>query len=108
MDTNHVLIEGLTECGTGEGLNMPVTILALALLSLTIRVNHERSSAIFQICNTITFVCSVPCIEVPTNAQLRRCSAIQFYLLQQHVSVSLVTIFRVLYSKDTSNTLVIT
>ena len=37
------------------------------------------------------------CILVETNAQLRRCSAVQFYLLQRHVSVTLVTVFRLTY-----------
>jgi hypothetical protein len=41
----------------------------------------------------------------PTSAQLRRCSAIQFYLLHRHVSVTLVTIIKVSYSKNTSDKL---
>jgi hypothetical protein len=41
-----------------------------------------------------------------TNAQLPRCSAVQFNLSHRHVSVTLVTIFRVSNSKNTSNMLV--
>jgi hypothetical protein len=47
-------------------------------------------------------------LQRTTNVQLLRCSAIQFYLSHRHVSVTLVTIFRVSYSKNTSNMLVIT
>jgi hypothetical protein len=45
--------------------------------------------------------------RAPTNAQLQKRPAVQFYSLHRHVSATLVTIFRVSYSKNTNNTLVI-
>jgi hypothetical protein len=42
---------------------------------------------------------------VETNAQLRRCSAVQFCLLHRHVSVTLVTVFRLSYPTCRSSVL---
>ena len=49
------------------------------------------------------------CIQFLTETNkytIARCSAVQFYLSHRHVSVTLVTIFRVSNSKNTSNILV--
>jgi hypothetical protein len=42
-------------------------------------------------------------LQRTTSAQLRICSSIHLYSLHRHVSVTLVTIFRLSYSNDTSD-----
>jgi hypothetical protein len=71
----------------------------------TVKIVHTK-----QI-ETSKTLCSIQCMKVnlfSDRDQQIYTSAIQFYLLHQHVSVTIVTIIRVLYSRNTSNTLVIT
>jgi hypothetical protein len=64
----------------------------------------------------IWFMCFMPCIkeklvfmQKSTNAHLSRClNTTHLYSLQRHVSITFVTVLRALYSKNTSNTPVIT
>ena len=81
-----------------------IVMAAFNVLSLTRRWAFFVFQYSFQLCSWSVSICIVlTFLRWPTNAHLRK-----FYLLHRHVSASLVTIFRVSYSMDTSNTLVIT
>jgi hypothetical protein len=78
--------------------------------------NAVRSSCWFKARSILTPLLCVPhralrckySLLKSNKRAIARRSAVQFNLLHRHVSVTLVTNFRVSYSKDTSNTLVIT